>query len=90
MDSSDQVVREAPPKWADLCANEFEAGSIEDKEAQEKILNAIVLAEGAVVNLLSVCICAPSGEKKSCLVEEKMFEIAGILGISVEGRIKEI
>lgn len=28
--------------------------------------------------------------RKSCLVEEKMIEIAGILAISVEGRIEEI
>lgn len=38
------------------------------------------------MNPLSVRRCAFGDTSISCLMEEKMFEIAGILGISVKGR----
>lgn len=50
------------------------------------LLNALVLVEEAVVNPLSVRGCGASDAEKNRLVEEKMLEIAGILGIAVEDR----
>lgn len=43
MNPSDCLVRETPPWWADLCADEFVEGSIEEKEVQEQPPNAIAL-----------------------------------------------
>lgn len=52
--------------------------------------NAFVLVGEALVNPLSVCGYAGSDDERDYLMEEKMFEIAGILKIIVIGRIEEI
>lgn len=72
-----------------MCSEEGDDDSLGVQEQQEIDPNAIVLVDEAVANLLLNCGSDIDAERR-CHVEEKMIEIARILGITVEGRIKEI
>lgn len=63
-------------------------GFIRDQEVEVIIPNAIVLADDAVVNPMPVTSRGIDAEEKNCVVEEKTLDIAGILGISLEGTIR--
>lgn len=49
------------------------------------LLHAIVLVDEAMANPLSVLGSDIDAEEKNCLIEEKIIEIARILGIAVVG-----
>lgn len=78
------------PRWADLFEVDCDECSIGAQEVQEMVPNAFMPVEAAMANPLLIHGDGATDETRGCLVEEKMIEIAGILGISMEGRIEEI
>lgn len=85
----EDLVQETPTRWANLCVDNPDEGSIGEQEFQVTIPNTLVLAAEAMVNPLLVHGCDVSVDAKNCLVKEKMFEIVGLLRIAVEGRVEE-
>lgn len=77
-------------RWADVCSEDTAVDSHMEQEEGELCTNAIVLADEVAANPLMVIRRGVIAEEKNWLVEEKMLDIAGILGIIVEGRIEEI
>lgn len=82
------LMEEAATQWANICSEDKDVGFIRDQEVEVIIPNAIVLADDAVVNPMPVTSRGIDAEEKNCVVEEKTLDIAGILGISLEGTIR--
>lgn len=89
LEASVRYVEIVSTRWADMCSEEADNGTTVEQEAQKLILNAIVLAD-EVMKSLSILGSGIDADEKNCLIEEKIIEIARIIGISVEGRIEEI
>lgn len=64
-----------PRRWADICLEEFGAGSIGELAAEEICPNAIVLVEEVAANSLPIIGRGNDAAEKNCMDKEKMLEI---------------
>lgn len=77
-------------RWANQCSVEGVEESTRDKEQQDFVTDAIVPVDNTGENPLAVLDSNITIDERNCLVKKNMIEIARILRIGVEGRIKVI